>query len=166
MTTRIGLRSLTSHRIALVCLTSFLLIFTFSLSPIAASAQPSALAGNFLFYGTSAGSIALGAGTVSQTSQVNGAGAVLSSNGRSDVLFTLTGTTFCSGGPPPGLPCLGLQGTVKAIIGQSINNAKIGDPVVVLLVQNSANSGSICIILPAPGLSGTCDNFVGKVVIP
>src|ERR1022692_3645777 len=160
MTTRTGLGSPISHRIVLVGLTSFLLMFAFSFSSTAASAQPSTSTGNFLFYGTgSNGNIALGAGRVSHTSQITGAGAVLSSNGRSDVLFSLTGTVFCSGGPPPGVPCLGLQGTVKGVIGQSINNAKVGDTVVVLLVQSTANSGSICVILPAPGLSGACDNF-------
>jgi hypothetical protein len=154
--------------IVLAGLTGLLLLFTFSFSATAASAQPPAsAAGKFLFYGMGgSGSFALGAGMISQTSQVKGEGMVFSSKGGAGVLFSLTGTAFCSGGPPPGVPCLGLQGTVKAIIGQSLNNAKVGDTVVVLLVQSGANSGSICVILPAPGLSGVCDDFVGTVVIP
>jgi len=61
---------------------------------------------------------------------------------------------------------LGLKGTVIYTTGNSINNAKVGDPVVAILVQNTDHSGSICVILPAPGLSGICDNFIGIVVIP
>jgi hypothetical protein len=158
----------TSSSIVLVGLTSLLLLFTFSFSSTAASAQPSAsAAGKFLFYGMGgSGSFALGAGVIGQTSQVKGEGMVFSSKGGDGVLFSLTGTAFCSGGPPPGVPCLGLQGTVKSTVGQGVNDAVVGDTVVVLLVQSTANSGSICVIIPAPGLSGACDNFVGTVVIP
>ncbi len=132
------------------------LLFAITVSSGGASASSHSV-GTFFFSGasTTSGDIAVGRGTT-HTSSVNGLGAVYTSGGENAAIFSLTGLLSCS--PPPRTSCLGLQGTVIATIGAGINGARVGDPVIVILVETGGSSGSTCIILPVPG---TCDNFVG-----
>ncbi len=152
---------------------TFLILLSALVTPSAqASTQPSSKSDRsidrFFFEGTSAsdGNVARGLGLGDQPFSIRGLGVVSSADGDDVAVFILTGTVYCAGGPPPMVPCFGLQGTVIGSKGKGIDGARLGDPVVAILVQRSDHTGSTCIILPAPGLSGICDNFAGTVVLP